>query len=118
MEVLATKVCIILNTDYAGPLQLKEFNFSYLFLMVGMQKLKWRQLAHHQLMKQQGPHFSPHSKAKVNYKSINIKKLVNSRISDVATASVHSEKTSLKKLIMIIIMIMNKSQEKTFFHGR
>ena len=26
------EVCIILNTDYAGPLQLKEFNFSYLFL--------------------------------------------------------------------------------------
>ena len=35
-------------------------------------------------------------------------------------ASVHSEKTRLKNLIMIIIIIisMNKSQELTVFHGR
>ena len=36
-------------------------------------------------------------------------------------ASVHSEKTRLKKMIMIIIIIiisMNKSQELTVFHGR
>ena len=40
-------------------------------------------------------------------------------ISDVATASVHSEKTRLKKLIMIIIIIIiNKSQELKVFHGR
>ena len=45
-------------------------------------------------------------------------------ISDVVTASVYSEKTSLKKLMMmikmiiIIISIMNKSQETTLFHGR
>ena len=37
MEVLPTILLsvhniIILNTDYAGPLQLKEFSFSYLFL--------------------------------------------------------------------------------------
>ena len=42
-------------------------------------------------------------------------------ISDVATASVHSEKTRLKKMIMIIIIIiiisMDKSQELTVFHG-
>ena len=44
-------------------------------------------------------------------------KLVTSGISDVATASVHSEKTQSKKWIMIII-IMNKSQELTVFHGR
>ena len=44
-------------------------------------------------------------------------KLVTSGISDVATSSVHSEKTRLKKLIMIIITIMNKSQETTVFHG-
>ena len=43
-------------------------------------------------------------------------KLVTSGISDVATASVHSEKTWAKKWIMIII-IMNKSQELTVFHG-
>ena len=44
-------------------------------------------------------------------------KLVTSGISDVATASVHSEKTRSKKLIMIIIIVMNKSQELTVFHG-
>ena len=44
-------------------------------------------------------------------------KLVTSGKSDVAIASVHSEKTWAKKWIMIII-IMNKSQELTVFHGR
>ena len=37
---------------------------------------------------------------------------------DVAIASVHSEKTWAKKWIMIIIIIINKSQELTVFHGR
>ena len=46
-------------------------------------------------------------------------KWVTSGISDVATASVHSEKTWVKKWIMIIIIIsMNKSQEFTVFDGR
>ena len=51
--------------------------------------------------------------------------MVTSGINDVATASVHSEKTRLKNLIMIIIIIiiiiiisMNKSQELTVFPGR
>ena len=43
-------------------------------------------------------------------------------ISDVVTASVYSEKNRLKKLMMmkmiIIIISMNKSQETTVFHGR
>ena len=42
-------------------------------------------------------------------------------ISEVAIASVHSEKTCLKYLIMIIIIniiSMNKSQELTVFPGR
>ena len=39
---------------------------------VGGEDLKWHQLAYHQLMSQQGPHFSPHSKAKSNYKSTNL----------------------------------------------
>ena len=44
-------------------------------------------------------------------------------ISDVVTTSVYSEKTRLKKLMMmkliiiISISIMNKSQETTVFHG-
>ena len=37
---------------------------------------------------------------------------------DKAITSLHSEKISLKKLIMIIIIIMNKSQESMFFGGR
>ena len=46
-------------------------------------------------------------------------KLVTNGISDVAIASVNSEKTLTKKMIMIIIIIsMNKSQELTVFHGR
>ena len=85
---------------------------------MGGEELKWRQLAHHQLMSQQRPHFSPHSKAKVNDKSTNLRKNGTRGISDVVFASVYSEKTRLKKLIMIIIIIMNLSQEMTVFGGR
>ena len=70
-------------------------------------------------MSQQRPHLSPHSKAKSNYKSTNLRKLVTSGISNVVIASVHSEKTRLKKMIMIIIISsssMNKSQESTVFN--
>ena len=47
-------------------------------------------------------------------------RMVSSGISDVATASVLSEKTHQKKLkMMMMIIIMNKSQEKmTVFGGR
>ena len=69
---------------------------------MGGEELKWYQLAHHQLMSQQGPHFSPHSKAKANYKAQISGKLVTKGISDVVTALVYLEKTHLKKLIMII----------------
>ena len=41
--------------------------------------------------------------------------MVSSRISDVVTVSENSEKTCLKKLMIIIIM--NKSQEMTVFGG-
>ena len=44
--------------------------------------------------------------------------MISSGISDVAIASVHSEKTRLKKLMMrIMINIMNISQETTVFGG-
>ena len=67
---------------------------------------------------EEGPHFSPHSKAKANYKAQISGKLVTSCISDVAIASLHSKKTRLKKMIMIIIIIcMNKSEESTVFGG-
>ena len=42
------------------------------------------------------------------------RRMVSSGISDVAFASVHSEKNRLKKL-MVIIIIMKKSQEMTVF---
>ena len=46
-------------------------------------------------------------------------KLVTNGISDVAIISVHSEKNSLKKMIMIISIIsMNKSLEMTVFGAR
>ena len=44
-------------------------------------------------------------------------KLVTSGISDVVIVSVHSEKTRMKKMIMIIISMKN-SQELTFFGRR
>ena len=85
---------------------------------MGREELKRRQLAHHQLMlmSQQGPHFSPHSKAKVNYKSTNLRKMVTSGLSDVVTASVYLEKTFLKKLIMLLLkpknhILVNKKKE-------
>ena len=70
-----------------------------------------------QLISSQGPHFSPHStmiKVQISGRMASI------GISDVVTTSVYSEKTRMKKLMMkmIIIIIMNKSQETTIFHGR
>ena len=80
------------------------------------EELKWHQLAQNQLTSLQGPHFSPHGTAKPIIKSQMSGKLVSSGISDVVFASVSSEKTRLKKLmIMIIIMLMNLSQETTVF---
>ena len=46
------------------------------------------------------------------------RRMIPSGMSDVAITSVHSEKTRLKKLMKIIIInIMNKSQEMTVFCG-
>ena len=53
--------------------------------MDGRENFKWRQLAQHQSMSQQRPHFSPHRKAKANNKRFNIRKI---GISHVAFASV------------------------------
>ena len=70
-------------------------------------------------MSQQGPHFSPHSKAKEPIIKAQISgKLVTSGIRSTAIVSVHSEKTHQKKMIMIIIISMNKSHETTVFGGR
>ena len=82
---------------------------------MGGEELKWRQLAHNQLISPQGPHFSPTVQLKPIIKAQISRKLVSSGISDIAFASVYSEKIRLKKLMIII---MNLSQETTIFGGR
>ena len=82
--------------------------------MVGEEELKWCQLVHHQLMSQSANEpakdlilvhtvlLKPMIKAQISGR------MVSSGISDVAIASVHSEKTRLKKLMMIMINITSK----------
>ena len=69
-------------------------------------------------MSQQGPHFSRTVKLKPIIKAQISGKMVSSGISDVATTSEYFEKTLLKKMIMIITIIINLSQETTVFGGR
>ena len=81
-------------------------SFNRWAVSLGGEKLKWRQLAHHQLMRQQRPHtvkLKPIIKGQISGK------LVTSGISDVAIISVHSEKSRLK-MIMIIIIINRKNR--------
>ena len=69
---------------------------------MGGEELKWRQLPHHQLMGLILVHtvkLKPIIKAQISGK------LVTIGINDVVTASVYSEKTHLKKLIMIILLL-------------
>ena len=72
---------------------------------MGGEGLKWSQLTHNQLMSPQGPHFSAHCTAKTNDKSTNLMACIG--ISDIVIISVYSEKTHLKKLMMIMIIIIN-----------
>ena len=81
---------------------------------MGGEELKWH-LTHNQLM---SPKYLilvhtiqliPTIKAQISGRMASI------GISDVMTTAVFLEKKSLKKLMMI--MIMNKSQETTVFHG-
>ena len=44
------------RTFFVDPLS----SFNWWAVSVGGEELKWRQLAHDQLMSQQGPHYSPH----------------------------------------------------------
>ena len=90
-------------------------------IAVGGEELKWHQLKHNQLMGLQGPHFSPHSTVKTMIKAQISGRMASIAISDVVTASVNSEKTRMKKCMMIMMMIiisMNKSQETMVFSGR
>ena len=73
-----------------------------------------RQLTHNQLMSPQGPHFSPPVQLKPTIKAQISGRMASIGIIDVVTTSVYSEQTRLKKSM---IMIMNKSQETTFFAG-
>ena len=67
-------------------------------------------------MSQQGPHFSPHSKAKANDKSTNKNRYLMVLVT--LRPLQYIQETRLKKMIMIIIIIMNLSQEMTVFGGR
>ena len=49
-------------------------SFNWWAVSVDGEELKWRQLPHYHLMSQQGPHFSPHRKAKANDKRPNLRK--------------------------------------------
>ena len=58
-------ILLLVSVLFEDPLP----SFDWWAVSVCGEELKWRQLAHHQLMSQQGPRFSPHSKAKANYKN-------------------------------------------------
>ena len=63
-----------------------------------------------QLISSQGPHFSPRSTAKTNGKVQISGRMASIGISDVVSALVYSEKTRMKKLMMMmktIIIIIN-----------
>ena len=62
----------------------------------------------------QEPHFNPHSTAKPNDKAQISGSMVSSGISDVAFASVHPEKTHLKKLMIKMVKIIVIITEKPF----
>ena len=64
---------------------------------MGGEELKWSQLAHHQLMSPQGPHLVHTVQLKPMIKAQISGKLVSNGISDVAIASVHSEKNPSEK---------------------
>ena len=87
---------------------------------MGGEELKWHQPSHHKLW---SLHFSPHSTESM-IKAHSSGRMVSSGISDVVIASVHSEKTRLKKLMMtmtmrmmMMMMIINKLQETMVFRG-
>ena len=81
---------------------------------MGGEELKWHQLAHNQLMSLKDLILVPTVQLKPMIQAQISGRMASIGISDVVTASVYSEKTRLKKLMMII---MNKSQETTVFHG-
>ena len=69
---------------------------------------------HNQLMGPQGRYILHTVQLKLMIKAQISGRMASISISDVETASVYSEKTRLKKLMLI----MNNSQETTVFSGR
>ena len=90
----------------------------YLLKISGRGGIKKASASHNQLMSPQGLHFSPYSTAKTNFKAQISGKLVCSGINEVAFVSVSLDKASMKKCWIMIIIIMKKSQETSFFVGR
>ena len=78
---------------------------------MGGEELKWHQLTHNQLMSSQGPIFVHTVQLKPTIKVQISRRIASIGISDVLTASVHSEKTRLKKLIM------NNRKNRRFLAG-
>ena len=78
--------------------------------------IKMASAKNNQLISSQRPHFSPRSPAKTNDKSTNLRKMASINISDVETASVYSEKTRMKKFMMMkMIIIIITSNRKTIY---
>ena len=69
-----------------------------------MEELKRRQLAHHQLNSQLRTYFSPHSTLPMTKAQIP-GRMVSNGIGNVAIAPVHTEKTRLKKLMKMLLII-------------
>ena len=76
-------------------------------VFVGIEELKWHQLAHLQLMNIRDLILVLTVQLKSMIKTRSSGRMVSSCRSDVVIASAYSEKTRLKKLMMI----MNKSKE-------
>ena len=83
---------------------------------MGGGKLKWRQLA--QLLNEGRFTLVHTEKLKPMIRGTISRRMLSSGISHVAFASVYLEKTRMKKCWIMIIIIMNKLQELTVFHGR
>ena len=73
---------------------------------MGGEELKWCQLKHNQLMSSQGPHYIHAVELKPTIKVQISGRMAYISISDVVTASVYSEKTRLKKSMIMMKMII------------
>ena len=85
----------------------------------GRGEFKWRQPAHHSYGASKYLILVHTVQLKPMIKAYSSGRMLSSGISDIVIASVHSEKARLKMLMMkiVIIIIMNKSQEMTVFSG-